>query len=93
MYGDCSDEDVALAKSLLVPQARAPVAVPVATTEQDFGRVPRVYIECLLDVIITPSKQKEMYTRLPCKKVVSMNTNHMPMFSAPEELAAHLTSL
>jgi len=93
MYGDCSDEDVALAKSLLVPQASAPVAVPATTTEQNFGRVPRVYIECLLDAIITPSRQKEMYTRLPCKRVISINTNHMPFFSAPEELVAQLTSL
>lgn len=93
MYSDCSDEDVALAKSLLVPQATAPLAVPATTTEQNFGRVPRVYIECLLDKIITPSRQKEMYTNLPCERVISMNTNHMPLLSAPEELAAHLTSL
>jgi len=63
------------------------------TTEQNFGRVPRVYIECLLDRTISPSRQKEMYTLLPCKRVISMNTNHMPLLSAPEELAAHLTSL
>ena len=40
MYGDCSDEDVALARSLLVPQATAPLTVPATTTEQSFGRVP-----------------------------------------------------
>jgi len=92
-YGDCSDEDVALAKSLLVPQATAPVRTPSKTTEQNFGRIPRVYIECLLDRTISPSRQKEMYTLLPCKRVISMNTSHSPFFSAPEELVAHLTSL
>lgn len=90
-YGDCSDEDVALAKSLLVPQAATPLTTK--TTEQNFGRIPRVYIECLLDVVITPSRQKEMYTLLPCKRVISMKTSHSPFFSAPEELVAHLTSL
>jgi pimeloyl-ACP methyl ester carboxylesterase len=48
-YGDCSAEDVARAKSLLVPQAAAPFGTPVNTTAENFGRVPRVYIECLQD--------------------------------------------
>jgi len=92
-YGDCSDEDVALAKSLLVQQAGAPIMTPSRTTEQNFSRVPRIYIECLHDRAISPSKQKEMHTLLPCKKVISMNTSHSPFFSAPEELVSHLISL
>jgi pimeloyl-ACP methyl ester carboxylesterase len=91
-YHDCSDEDVALAKLLLVPQARVSPALS-NTTEQNFGRIPRVYIECLQDKAITPSRQKEMYTRLPCQKVISMNTSHSPFFSAPIELAKNLISL
>ena len=93
VYADCSDEDVARAKSLLVPQALAPIASPVSTTEENFGRIPRVYIECLRDRTLSPSVQKNMYTALPCRKVISMNTSHSPFLSAPEELVAHLTSL
>ncbi len=92
-YGDCSEEDVARAKSLLVPQAAAPFATPVSTTEESFGRIPRVYIECLRDRAISPSVQKRMYAAVPCRKVVSMDTSHSPFFSAPDELVAHLTSL
>jgi pimeloyl-ACP methyl ester carboxylesterase len=92
-YGDCSDEDVSRAKSLLVPQAAAPFATPVNTTEENFGRVPRVYIECLRDRAISPSVQRKMYTATPCQKVISMDTSHSPFFSAPEDLVAHLTSL
>lgn len=92
-YGDCTDEDVARAKSLLVPQAAAPFATPVHTTEENFGRIPRVYIQCLRDRAISPSLQKRMYTALPCPKVISMDTSHSPFLSAPEELARHLTSL
>jgi pimeloyl-ACP methyl ester carboxylesterase len=91
-YGDCSDEDVVRAKSLLVPQGAAPLAVPVNTSEERFGRIPRVYIECLRDRAISPSFQKDMYTAMPCSKVISMDTSHSPCFSAPEELVAHLTS-
>ena len=61
-YADCPDEDVARARSLLVLQAIAPMATPVRITAEHFGRVPRVYIECLRDRTITPPLQKMMYT-------------------------------
>src|SRR5215467_1215608 len=92
-YGDCPDEDVARAKSLLVPQAIAPMATPVRITAQHFGRVPRVYIECLRDRTIAPPIQKMMYTATPCQTILSMRTSHSPFFSAPQELARHLTGL
>jgi pimeloyl-ACP methyl ester carboxylesterase len=93
LYADCSDEDVEWAKSLLGPQALAPIASPLSTTEENFGRIPRVYIECLRDRTVSPSLQKRMYTALPCRTVISMTTSHSPFLSAPEELVAHLTSL
>ena len=92
-YADCSDEDVTRAKSLLVSQAAPPFATPVNTTQEKFGRVPRVYISCLRDKAISPAVQEKMYTALPCKKVIAMDTSHSPFFSAPVELAGHLLSL
>lgn len=93
LLADCSNEDVERAKSRFETQALAPVATPVALTEENFGRVPRVYIETLKDRAISPWLQKEMYERLPCRKVISMDTGHWPFYSAPEELAEHLESL
>ena len=92
-YGDCSDEDVTRAKSLLVSQAAPPFATPVNTTQEKSGRVPRVYISCLRDKAISPAIQEKMYTALPCEKVIAMDTSHSPFFSAPVELAGHLLSL
>jgi pimeloyl-ACP methyl ester carboxylesterase len=92
-YGDCSEEDVTLAKMLVVPQAVAPLATPVHTSAENFGRLPRVYIECLRDQTLPAAVQKKQYTALPCQKVISMDTSHSPFFSAPEELAEHLVSL
>lgn len=91
-YGDCSDEDVARAKSLLGPEASAPLVTPVNTSEQKFGRVRRVYISCLRDKTITPALQEKMYKALPCEKVIPMDTSHSPFFSAPEKLVGHLLS-
>ncbi len=92
-YGDCSEEDISFAKASLVPQPMSPVMEPVHISESNYGRVPRVYIECLQDRIVIPAFQKKLYTSVPCEKVISMNTSHSPFFSAPETLARHLLSL
>ncbi|MGF1473698.1 MAG: alpha/beta fold hydrolase [Rubrobacteraceae bacterium] len=90
---DCSEEAVKRAKSRFQPQAVAPLATPVSLTEENSGRIPRVYIETLQDRTIGPSLRKEMYERVPCREVVSMDTGHWPFYAAPEELAGHLISL
>lgn len=91
-YADCPEEDAERAIARLVPQPAAPFATPVEVTEA-FGRVPRVYVECLHDRAITPQTQKKMYTGLPCREVVSLQTDHSPFFSAPQELAERLASI
>lgn len=86
-YADCSDVDVERARKLLGPEPLGPRAEPVRITDQRYGRVPRVYIECLQDNAIRPSSQKNMYTAMPCEKVYRINTSHSPFLSAPAELA------
>ena len=92
-YGECSQEDIALARLLLAPEAIAVGATPISVSQSNFGRVPKVYIECLRDKTIVPALQKRMYTALPCQKVISMDTDHSPFFSAPEALVTHLLSV
>ena len=91
-YGDCSEEDISFAKSMLVPQPTSPALEPVHISEARYGSVPRVYIECLQDRILVPAFQQKLYTAVPCEQVISMNTSHSPFFSAPETLAKHLLS-
>lgn len=92
-YHDCSDEDIVLARLSLTPQAMAPLADPMHTSAERFGRVPRVYIECRRDQALSPAYQKKLYTATPCEKVISMDTSHSPFLSAPEALAGHLVAL
>lgn len=92
-YADCSDEDVAHAQSLLVPDPLAPVATPVQITEARFGRIPRIYIECLQDRAISLALQRQMVSNTPCQQVLTLDTSHSPFFSAPEALVVHLTSV
>jgi pimeloyl-ACP methyl ester carboxylesterase len=92
-YGDCSAEDVALAKLLLTPQATAPLKEKLKTSDARFGRVPRVAIECLRDRAHSLSFQRSVYPTFPFQKVITMDTSHSPFFSTPDELAAHLAAL
>jgi pimeloyl-ACP methyl ester carboxylesterase len=91
-YKDCSEEDVALAATLLLPQLMAPISVPLRTTEARFGRVPRAFVECLDDRAISIEMQRRMQAAMPCQKILAIKSSHSPFFSAPAELARILAS-
>jgi len=92
-YDECSDEDVANAMARLVPQATNPIMSTVTTTPEKFGSVKRAYIECLRDNAIPIAMQRAMIEAQPCDKVFTIDTDHSPFYSAPEDLAAHLLAL
>jgi pimeloyl-ACP methyl ester carboxylesterase len=93
LYGQCADEDVILAQSLLAPEAVGPLMTPIRVSEARFGRVPRIYIECRRDRAVSLSEQRRMVSAMPCREVVSMDSDHSPFFSAPDELTGHLLAL
>lgn len=66
---------------------------PLVLTESGFGQVPRAYIECLQDRAIPIDLQRHMVSILPCKNVLTLDTDHSPFYSAPEKLASHLLQL
>jgi pimeloyl-ACP methyl ester carboxylesterase len=86
-YGQCSDSDVVLAKSLLVPEPLAPLATPLHITDARFGSVPRVYVECTEDRAITHAAQRRMQNALPCRERITLDSDHSPFFSHSEQLA------
>ncbi len=92
-YADCNDADVERARSLFKPQPMVVMSEPIALSDENFGRVPRVYIECLQDKALTPALQKRMYEASPCRSVIAMDASHSPFFSMPEELVGHLLTL
>jgi pimeloyl-ACP methyl ester carboxylesterase len=92
-YADCEDSDVALARTLLVPQATVVSVTPLSTEDENWGRVPRFYIECTQDNAIPIGAQRAMSSRLPCRRVITMETSHSPFFSSPDELCGHLLQL
>lgn len=92
-YNNCLDEDVARAVSRLQVQALSPFVTPVSLTQQNYGQVPRYYIEGLRDRAIPIDRQRQMHAASPCKKVFSLDTDHSPFYSTPEQLCTILLSI
>jgi pimeloyl-ACP methyl ester carboxylesterase len=93
LYHDCDEYITQLAKLLLSHEPVESGITPLRLSDENFGRVPKVYIECTQDRAVTPFIQKKMYTETKCDKVYSMDTSHSPFFSRPQELADILCSL
>jgi pimeloyl-ACP methyl ester carboxylesterase len=92
-YARCSEADVALAKSRLVPQALAPLAVPLTVTPGRAGRLPRYYVECTEDGAIPIALQRRLVEMHPCKRVFTLETDHSPFFSAVDDLVGCLVQV
>lgn len=92
-YGECSEEDVTLAALLLLPEPMRPSATPLLLTDQRYGRVARFYIECQRDRAIVPELQRKMYGAQPCRRVFSLDADHSPFFSRPQELTDCLLAI
>ncbi len=92
-YAQCPAEDVERAIARLVPQAVEPFQQQARTTPDNFGTVKRAYIECLRDNAIPIAMQRAMIAAQPCDRVFTIDTDHSPFYSAPEELATYLLAL
>lgn len=92
-YGECDPGDVARAIERLVPQATEPFQRQARTTQERFGSVKRAYIECLRDNAIPVAMQRAMIDAQPCERVFTIDTDHSPFYSAPEELVNRLLEL
>jgi pimeloyl-ACP methyl ester carboxylesterase len=87
LYHDCEDDITELAKLLLSEEPIESGMFTLQLTEENFGNIPRYYIECTEDRAVTPFIQRKMYTEMPCKKVYSIATSHSPFFSQPVALS------
>jgi pimeloyl-ACP methyl ester carboxylesterase len=89
-YGRCTDDDAARSAMLLVPQPLIAFTSPVHVTAERFGRIPKFYIQCLQDRVLSPSLQGKMAKATRCERIFSLQADHSPFLSVPDELAAQL---
>ncbi|MAW88054.1 MAG: alkyl salicylate esterase [Phyllobacteriaceae bacterium] len=74
----------------LTPQGENGRSIAANWTAGRFGRVPRLYVECLRDLSVAHELQRRMQEMVPGAWRVSLNAGHAPQASVPGKLAAAL---
>lgn len=74
------------AKPYIVPEPAAPLTYALEITDENFGKIPKYYIECTDDRAIPIDIQRAMYNG-KVEKVFTLNSSHTPNFSQPDKLA------
>lgn len=92
-YNRTAEQWVRKAEEQLRPEPVMSFLSPVAVSEDRFGRVPRAYIECTEDHVIPIELQRSFRDAINCEDVVTLDSDHSPFFSMPEELASALEDL
>ncbi|KAG6544843.1 hypothetical protein Mapa_013533 [Marchantia paleacea] len=86
-YRQSPEEDVTLAKTLLVPQPYAVVVEYLHLTSQRYGKIPRYYIVTGKDDLIEVSLQEAIIAMNPPAGVFRLNnSDHSAFFSEPLKL-------
>lgn len=75
------------------PEPAFGLTQPLSLSAERYGRVPRAYIECLEDLWIPLAAQRAMTARQPCAHIRSIDTDHSPCYSQPEQVAELLNDL
>ena len=92
-YGLCSEGDTNNAIARLRPQPLAPLVQPVHITPENYGRVRRCYIECTKDQALTWPMQQQMQKKARLDALLTLETDHSPFYSCPEDLVDCLVRL
>ncbi len=92
LYHDCPADELVRAETFLSPEPMS-LSMESVTTTGKYESVPRAYMECLRDRAIPLPVQRAMYTAVPCDRVVSLDTGHLPHIAAPEQFVAALAFL
>jgi pimeloyl-ACP methyl ester carboxylesterase len=86
-YSGCTPEDADWAIANLHREPMQVMTTPASVTWERWGRVPRAFIECSEDAVLSLDKQREMQAAAPCDPVLTLKADHSPFLCAPEALA------
>lgn len=87
LYSMCSPEDAEAETAALCIQPLRPIATPIETTPDNFGKINKLYVACLQDLATPFVDQQRMAKRLPRCRIVEVDADHTPHLSCPEALA------
>ena len=90
-YNACSDADAAWATRLLRPDPLLPLLQKLRG--RTLPDLPRGYIECTQDQAVSLSRQRSMAGRVSFAATATLESDHSPFLSAPDELARSLDDM
>jgi len=93
IYNECTSEQTAWAVARRRPQPVAPFADPVRIDEAALASIPRSFVLTTHDNSIPQPLQRRMVLEHPCERVIELDADHAPQFSATDQLVAALTEL
>jgi pimeloyl-ACP methyl ester carboxylesterase len=93
LYADCSDDDVALCRGLLVREPVRPALTRLKLSAERYGRVSRAYIRLTQDRAVSLKLQDRLLAETAVDRVESLKASHSAYFSQPEQLTRTILKL
>lgn len=92
-FNNCSKAEANEALLLLQKEPLKPFSDIITISKERFGKVKKLYIECMQDKAIQTEDQKRMYSNAVCDVIRIANADHSPFFSTPVELCNAILGL
>lgn len=85
-FSDCDSGDAERAIKFLTPQSESGRNMCNKLSLENFGSIPRIYVECLNDCSVFPRLQRLMQKLVPGAIRLTLESGHVPQLSCPEKL-------
>ncbi|MEO8665851.1 MAG: hypothetical protein ABI462_10165 [Ignavibacteria bacterium] len=86
-YADTPEAIIAQQLKNYKAEPAIPFSNPVTLTDDNFGKVEKIYLYALYDTAITFDLQKQMVKKSVVGKTYELHSSHTPIFSMPEKVA------
>jgi len=87
VFGGATEAQIDALLPKLVVQSTVPFFENVIITKENFGRVPKAYIETTLDRVVSLKIQRYGQKSLGINESVTLEYGHVPLETAPKQLA------
>ncbi len=92
LFPDATPQRAAAAMAAMSPQSNK-AQKEAAVIGPGLARVPRAYVFCSEDQVVTPGLQRQMVAASPCEAEFTLPCGHVPQLTQPEALAAIVLGL
>uniref|UniRef100_UPI002FDF7911 alpha/beta fold hydrolase n=1 Tax=Pararhodobacter sp. TaxID=2127056 RepID=UPI002FDF7911 len=92
LFPEASPDLAAAAMAVLSPQPNR-AQTDKAVVGPGFARVPKAYVYCTEDRVVTHPLQRAMVAATPCEAEFTLECGHVPMLTQPRALAEILLGL